>query len=446
MNDPRRFRLRLAARIAGVLGAAALIGPHASCGGGAGGAPPGGTAGGAVHGGSGGVGLGGAPGAGGAGGDMDAGQEAGPGGAMEAGSDAGGGGAMDAGQEAGPGGADGAGGAGGIGGAGGAGGIGGAGGAGGATPVELCFPWTAEAGPCPTDFDAALAVFLSAGCPRGFEPNVILAGPLASAAGECCYTVEVVACSPTGRPFLVEDRARRSAAVVAADGWREGDRPSLDGLTAEERASLAETWTAAALAEHASVASFSRFSLDLLAAGAPGDLVERAHEAALDEIRHARVCFALAAAYAGEDVAPGPFPLGGAVRAGGSLAEIAVSAAVEGCVGETVGAVVAAEQLARATDAAVRAALARIAADEARHAELAWRTVSWAVRAGGREVRAAVTRTLLAQITARAAEEGASAGAPEVAAHGQLDAATYARIRAEAMADVVVPCARALLA
>src|SRR5262249_55284357 len=149
----------------------------------------------------------------------------------------------------------------------------------------------------------------------------------------------------------------------------------------------------------ASVASFARFSLALLAAGAPADLVALAHQAALDEIQHARLCFALASRYAGEEIAPGPFPLGAEIPVSASLVAIAVSTVEEGCIGETMAAVIAAEQLARATDPAVRAALARIAADEARHAELAWRTVAWAVRAGGSEVRAAVAEVLLRALT-----------------------------------------------
>ena len=208
--------------------------------------------------------------------------------------------------------------------------------------------------------------------------------------------VELTTCGPGGRPYVNGDRAQVAPVERGAGsrGWSAGGRPCVDGLTALERASLAAAWTAAASFEHASVASFARASLDLLAVGAPADLVVLAHEAALDEIRHAQLCFALAAAYAGEEIAPGSFPLGGEVRTGEGLAAVAVSAAIEGCVGETVAAVVAAEQLARATDPAVRAALAAIAADEARHAELAWRTVAWAISAGGSEVRAAVEHAL----------------------------------------------------
>ncbi|MFZ5897429.1 MAG: hypothetical protein ACOY0T_40625 [Myxococcota bacterium] len=74
----------------------------------------------------------------------------------------------------------------------------------------------------------------------------------------------------------------------------------------ELRNALSDEWARAACFEHASIASFNRFSLELLALGAPGDLVERANRAALDEVRHARLCFALASVYAGDDFGPGP--------------------------------------------------------------------------------------------------------------------------------------------
>ena len=211
------------------------------------------------------------------------------------------------------------------------------------------------------------------------------------------------------------------------------------------RVALAEAWTADGLLEHASVASFARFSLALLAAGAPAELVLGAHQAALDEVRHARLCFGLASAYAGEVIAPGPFPLSGAVSVG-PISTLAVSTIHEGCVGETVAAVLASEQLARATDPAVRAALTQIAADEARHAELAWRTVAWAVKIGGPEVqrgRGARARGVLGGAPRKRDE--APARRPLMEAHGRLDSATTATVVAGAMADVVAPAARMLL-
>jgi hypothetical protein len=49
-------------------------------------------------------------------------------------------------------------------------------------------------------------------------------------------------------------------------------------------------------------------------------------------------------------------------------------------VGETVAAAEAAEACEHARDSGVRQILATIAADERRHAELAWRFVGWAIR------------------------------------------------------------------
>jgi hypothetical protein len=302
-------------------------------------------------------------------------------------------------------------------------------------------------GPCPTNSIAVIRDYTQNLCPpNGFTPITILAGPIFYNGDCCCYEADSQLCPGSGRPYLVEDRARVAAPerVAGGRGWTAGARPALDGLTAADRASLAEAWAADALLEHASVASFSRFSLALLAAGAPSDLVELAHRAALDEIQHARLCFALAAGYAGEEIAPGPFPLGAEVHIGAGLADLAASTVKEGCAGETMAAVMAAEQLARATDPAVRAALAQIAADEARHAELAWRTVAWAVREGGDEVRAAVARAFQEALGGALVAAGAAPSA-SMEAHGRLDAATLARVAASVKAEIVAPAATALL-
>ncbi|MGK3987998.1 hypothetical protein WME99_33455 [Sorangium sp. So ce136] len=83
-----------------------------------------------------------------------------------------------------------------------------------------------------------------------------------------------------------------------------------------------------------------------MAAGAPADLVEAAHHAALDEERHARLCLALASAYRCAPIEPGALALGAAVAVESGLAALAAAATREGCVGE----LLAAEQLAHATE------------------------------------------------------------------------------------------------
>ncbi len=266
--------------------------------------------------------------------------------------------------------------------------------------TTACFNWQAGTS-CPPP-EVALVDF---DCPAGWGPVQILAAAPATGDTACCYVVALGVCGAVGRPWVVDDRplvapTQRGAGSL---GWSLASPPLGGDLTPSQRASLAEAWTADALLEHASVASFARSSLALLAAGAPAHLVELSHRAALDEVRHARLCFALASTYAGEDVAPGPFPLGGDVRVEATLEAIAVSTVHEGCLGETVAAVIAAEQLARATDPRVRAALTEIAADEARHSELAWRIVAWAVDAGGPPVRAAVERALQGALAAACA-------------------------------------------
>ena len=57
--------------------------------------------------------------------------------------------------------------------------------------------------------------------------------------------------------------------------------------------------------------------------------------------------------------------------------EVARENAVEGCVRETFGALIAWQQATLARDPAVRQAMCMIAADETRHAELSWAIAGW---------------------------------------------------------------------
>ncbi len=338
---------------------------------------------------------------------------------------------------------DGADGGGGEGGAGG----GGDGGAGGSapTPQTSCFTPT-ESEACPPASEAAP---LLPGNACGMPPEVV-GGPTVEA-GACCYQVfpEPSSSCGTGRPYLVDEVAR-AAGPARVHGWTDrAARPSVDALAPEVRAALARAWLSDALLEHASVASFGRFALELMAVGAPADLVEAAHQAALDEVRHARLCFTLAASYAGTDLGPSAFPFDGRVEVRRDLAAIAAAVVREGCVGETLAATQAAAQLAHATDPAVRAVLAVIADDEARHAELAWRAVAWMIRVGGDRVRVAV-RAAFHESSARfdASTHGeqprAEGDGGDLAAHGRLRGDALAFELEDALRRVVDPCAALL--
>jgi hypothetical protein len=219
-----------------------------------------------------------------------------------------------------------------------------------------------------------------------------------------------------------------------------------EALPADARRSLADHWSEVALLEHASIASFSLFSLALLSVGAPAVLVEGAHRAAMDEVEHAKLAFRLASRFAGEPLAPGPLPVADAGGLGASVVDLAVSTAREGCVGETVGAVEARAALGRATDDEVRRALGIVERDESSHAELAWQTVRWAIDHGGRPVAAAVAAALRHELDVPLEPAAPRPGDPEIlAAHGVLPPAELVHVRRRALVEVVRPAVSALL-
>jgi hypothetical protein len=253
--------------------------------------------------------------------------------------------------------------------------------------------------------------------------------------GQCCYGFCTGVCC--GRPLVVEGVAR-VAPVTQRPDWTEPLQVDLSGLSARQREELAQQWLADARLEHASIASFARFTLDLLAFGAPPDLVEACQRAAADEIRHARACFALASTYAGVTWGPGPLDMRG-VTVSATLAEAAACALREGCINETTAALTAARQAELATDPVVREVLARIAHDEATHAELAWRFVAWAISVDGDAVRSA----LAAALAPPAEESHPAASELDLQPHGRLLASSKAEIARAAWADVIAPCASA---
>ena len=196
-----------------------------------------------------------------------------------------------------------------------------------------------------------------------------------------CYAGSNRTCTPSGvcgRPFLV-DEAPRFADVTPRTDWLDLSlAPSLAGLSPLKRAELAAHWSRLGQMEHASIAAFARFNLQLLALGAPSDLVEACNQALIDETAHAKLCFAFASAYAGTKLGPGKLDMSHCFEETTllSVTQLVVS---EGCIGETVAALEALEDADRATDPVVKNALLCIAHDERNHAELAYLFVRWAL-------------------------------------------------------------------
>jgi hypothetical protein len=180
----------------------------------------------------------------------------------------------------------------------------------------------------------------------------------------------------------------------------EGRRPiGLKRATHGAQSGFACHLADAAWLEAASVDAFQILRRELRAVGAPRRLLRAASRSARDERRHARIAGALARRFgvAVPVVERGANPPR-------SLTELALENAVEGCVRETWGALIALRQAARASDLGVRAAMSRIAPDEVRHAELAWAIDRWLGRRLNAEQRRQVRNARLAAFAELARE------------------------------------------
>jgi hypothetical protein len=237
--------------------------------------------------------------------------------------------------------------------------------------------------------------------------------------GKCSYTW-VIPC-PGGRPLLTDDSLVR-ADVTEGTAWL-ADLAPTRAIPEALRTVIVAGWLLDARSEHASVASFARATLELMALAAPPALIAETQRASLDEVEHARLCFALASRCGGVALGPGPLPAVAPRPA--ELVHLACDTFLEGCVGETIAALAAARAARGCDDPTVAGVLRQIADDEARHAALAWATVAWAFERGGEPVRAAV-RALAGRLRADALSADAPAPHPSAAAlarHGRLDAA-----------------------
>lgn len=158
------------------------------------------------------------------------------------------------------------------------------------------------------------------------------------------------------------------------------------------RAGLACEWRENARKEHAAIASFGQTLLKLMALGADASLLTALHRDALDEVRHARLCFAVATALDGKHVRASAFAgaRGGRLLPGRrlGLVQVAIEALVDGALNEAVAARILGRLAARGGPLAKL--LRDLAADEARHAAHSWDIVRWCAREGGPQVIAAL--------------------------------------------------------
>ena len=244
------------------------------------------------------------------------------------------------------------------------------------------------------------------------------------------------------------DRARAAVAGTRG-GW--GTPSEVGGQrapTADTRVALEEAWSRAALREHASIASFARFTLQLLQLGAPAQLVRDAGRAMQDEIAHAELCFALASRFAGRSIGPEELETEGSCTAM-APADIIEGAIVEGCIGETMAAFEASEALRNCEDDGAYRVLSAIERDEAKHAELAWRFVAWALET----LPEAWVRPAAEKAFSRGARQLRASRAPlqseglqsELERFGVPPASLRPALVERVLTRVVEPCSRAVL-
>jgi hypothetical protein len=182
-----------------------------------------------------------------------------------------------------------------------------------------------------------------------------------------------------GRPLRTEE-----GVVPGVEAWR---GPMNGGAMPSPR-EAAEAWAHSAQAEAASVPAFLQLASELLVHDAPTSLIERALDAAEEEIRHAQLCARMATRLSGRDVravlpeSPMRAPLGGSA----GLARLAVESWLDGCLGEEAAAHRAAHAARVAGDPSARETQSTIAKEEKRHAELGWRILAWALERGGDDV------------------------------------------------------------
>jgi hypothetical protein len=209
-------------------------------------------------------------------------------------------------------------------------------------------------------------------------------------------------------PVFVMGRRLRSGRRLLSPAGKEGSRwaeaggeHALSRLEVPDalRAGLAEEWRRAARNEHAAIAAFGQVALELIAVGAPPELVADAHAAAMDEVRHTRTCFSIARALDGREEEPGAFPEARHAAAvttsrSDALVRLACDAVIDGALNEGVAGRVLAKLAPRCASPELGARLREMAADESRHAAHSWRVIEYCLAEGGAAVRDALGKTL----------------------------------------------------
>jgi hypothetical protein len=194
-------------------------------------------------------------------------------------------------------------------------------------------------------------------------------------------------CMSVGRAMLREGKllTAKEKRGEHSDWLKHSLNVQVHTLSIKDRHAAGEFYRTIALMEHASIAAFHHFALELLSFGAPSHLLEQTQTAISDEIRHAKTAFSLASDLLGESISPAQMNL--EIDLAKDLCTLAERVAREAAINETLAVIIASHQLTTVKDPAIFAYLSEVIRDETRHAELAWETLRWCIEQGGDPVR-----------------------------------------------------------
>ena len=227
------------------------------------------------------------------------------------------------------------------------------------------------------------------------------------------------------------------------------DQSTAAALTPPERARLAATWTRRAAAEYLAVTTFAVLAIDLVAAGAPADVLSLCMRAGIDEVRHAELAIRMIEIYGGQRVVP---PAGMSSlpddpkRA--RLHQAVANTILVSCVSETYATTVLTATRDVTTDPTTHGVLTSIYSDEVMHARLGWSYLRYAIDRGGQGVIDAAAKMVPIALRGNAnvieRERPLGEVTEAVRGHGLMTAAEERVIFSSCVREVLVPGFEAL--
>jgi hypothetical protein len=193
----------------------------------------------------------------------------------------------------------------------------------------------------------------------------------------------------------------------------------------------------------------------MMSFGAPADLLLETQEAAADEVRHARRALEIASALSGIQLTFGELPVE-ALNLNVTRAQLIEGLIREACFSETLGVGEVIEAARLCAEPQIRAHLLEVAEDESRHANLAWRSLSWLIESAPASERVALTdlvtdvfSSLITMFTQERERQSTSDLEMEIKALngvGILSPAQAFEARLRTYQEVILPCLNQLWA